>query len=590
MNRMSWLLTMLVIQTLTQTTASADELTVPHWRRPVALVISDDGRQLITANQQSGSLSLLDAKKMNVRSETTVGKRLTDLVVSPVDKNLLLTIDEETHELLAVRRDDDNFTVAKRLRISPYPVTIRITSDGSRACVASLWSRAISVVDVARWMESKDSSNSVVATVRLPFAPRELLLIDEARKLIVADAFGSKLAVVNLAKDRIDQSRLESVREILGHGIRKLIRHPSLPRIVMTHQILSRGARSSLDDVHWGGLMVNCLRSLALDDLLDPKANISHRTQLEFLGGPERGAGDPAGFVIRPKGGIAIALSGTNELLLDDGSRSFGTRLPTGERPTSVVVGSDDFRTYVVNTLSDSITVAGLRDIVGTISLGPHPDPSSAERGERLFHNARLSHDGWFSCASCHIDGHTNGHLNDNFTDGTFDTPKRVLTLRGIADTAPYAWNGRFETLREQIQHSIRSTMQGEPLTDGQAGDLESFLRTLSTVPPVPEPTSAETKGLTERGAVLFEKLECARCHKGPTFTSARVVDVDLADERGGSKYNPPSLRGLSQQNSFFHDGRATSLEEVFSKYHHQIDTPLTAEQVKELVAFLNRL
>ena len=132
--------------------------------------------------------------------------------------------------------------------------------------------------------------------------------------------------------------------------------------------------------------------------------------------------------------------------------------------------------------------------------------------------------------------------------------------------------------------------MQGDPLTDGQAEDLESYLRTLSTVPPVPEATSAETKGLAERGAVLFEKLECARCHKGPTFTSARVVDVDLADERGGSKYNPPSLRGLSQQKSFFHDGRATSLEEVFSKYHHQIDTALTAEQVKELVAFLNRL
>ncbi|MFO1041607.1 MAG: cytochrome c peroxidase [Planctomycetaceae bacterium] len=589
MNCKCWLM-MIGIQVVVQTTVLAGDVTTPHWRRPVALVITDEGRHLITANQQSGSLSLLDARRMRVQSETSIGKRLSDLVVSPVDNNLLLTTDEESHELLAVRRQDEKFAVIKRLDLSPYPVTIRMTADGSRACIASLWSRTISVVDVALWLESKTPDSSVVTAVRLPFAPRELLMIDEAHKLIVADAFGSKLAVVKLAEGSVKQSHLESVREILGHGIRKMSRHPTLPRVVMTHQILSRGARSSLDDVHWGNLMVNCLRSLALDDLLDPKANISRRTQLEFLGGPDRGAGDPAGFVIRPRGGIAIALSGTNELLMDDGSRSFGIRLPTGERPTAVVLGTDEFRTYILNTLSDSITVAGLRDIVGTISLGSHPELTSAERGERLFHSAKLSHEGWFSCASCHTDGHTNGLLNDNFTDGTFDTPKRVLTLRGVADTAPYAWNGRFETLREQIQHSISSTMQGEPLSDQQTDDLETYLRTLSPAPPPPEVNSAEARGLAERGAALFEKLDCARCHRGPTYTSARVVDVDLADERGDSKYNPPSLRGLSQQNSFFHDARATSLEEVFTKYQHQTGTALTAEQVKELVAFLNRL
>ena len=589
MNCKCWLM-MIGIQVVVQTTVLAGDVTTPHWRRPVALVITDEGRHLITANQQSGSLSLLDARLMSVQSESSIGKRLSDLVVSPVDNNLLLTTDEESHELLAVRRQDEKFAVIKRLDLSPYPVTVRMTADGSRACIASLWSRTITVVDIARWLESKAPESSVISAVRLPFAPRELLMIDEAHKLIVADAFGSKLAVVKLAEGSSDQSHLESVREILGHGIRKMSRHPTLPRVVMTHQILSRGARSSLDDVHWGNLMVNCLRSLALDDLLDPKANISRRTQLEFLGGPDRGAGDPAGFVIRPRGGIAIALSGTNELLMDDGSRSFGIRLPTGERPTAVVLGTDEFRTYILNTLSDSITVAGLRDIVGTISLGSHPELTSAERGERLFHSAKLSHEGWFSCASCHTDGHTNGLLNDNFTDGTFDTPKRVLTLRGVADTAPYAWNGRFETLREQIQHSIRSTMQGEPLSDQQTDDLETYLRTLSPAPPPPAVNSAEARGLAERGAALFEKLDCARCHKGPTYTSARVVDVDLADERGDSKYNPPSLRGLSQQNSFFHDARTTSLEEVFTKYQHQTGTALTAEQVKELVAFLSRL
>lgn len=546
---------------------------------------------LVTANQQSGSLSVVDAERMVVRSETTVGTQLTDLVVSPRDDGLLLATDEGTGELLAIRRRGEKFSVVKRLLIGPDPVALQISADGSQAYVACLWSRTVGIVDVRTWL-AKAEPASVVVTIRLPFSPREMLPIDEAGRLIVADAFGSKMAVVDLAVGRNEQARIESVRDILGHGIRQLRRDPNKPRVVMTHQILSRGARSNLDDVHWGGLMVNCLRSLALDDVTNPTSNLSQRTELEYLGGPGRGAGDPAGFVIRANGSIAIALSGTSEVLLDDGSRSFGIRLEVGERPTKMVLSPDGLRAYVVNTFGDSVNVVHLarRELVGTISLGQRPDPTPIERGERLFHNARLSHDGWFSCASCHLDGHTTGQLNDNFTDGTFDTPKRVLTLRGIAETAPYAWNGRFQTLREQIQHSVRSTMQGKPLSVEQADDLEFYLRTLTPAPPIPEETDLPSKQLVDRGSILFEKLDCARCHSGPAFTSADVAEVKLKDERGASSYNPPSLRGVSQQGPWFHDGRATTLEEVVSKFRHQIDEELSAEQVKELVAFLNRL
>ena len=84
MNCKCWLM-MIGIQVVVQTTVLAGDVTTPHWRRPVALVITDEGRHLITANQQSGSLSLLDARRMSVLSETLIGKRLSDLVVSPVD-------------------------------------------------------------------------------------------------------------------------------------------------------------------------------------------------------------------------------------------------------------------------------------------------------------------------------------------------------------------------------------------------------------------------------------------------------------------------------------------------------------------------
>ena len=54
-----------------------------------------------------------------------------------------------------------------------------------------------------------------------------------------------------------------------------------------------------------------------------------------------------------------------------------------------------------------------------------------------------------------------NGRLNDNLTDGSFGTPKRVLSLLGVKDTGPWAWNGHMKDLETQVRTSLKSTMQG---------------------------------------------------------------------------------------------------------------------------------
>src|SRR5262245_17127001 len=98
------------------------------------------------------------------------------------------------------------------------------------------------------------------------------------------------------------------------------------------------------------------------------------------------------------------------------------------------------------------------------------PRLSLAQRGELLFYDARLSHDGWMSCHSCHTDGHSNDQMNDNFSDRSFGSPKRVLSLLGVKDTLPLAWSGQVKTLEEQIQNSVTSTMQREdPLPNEDA-------------------------------------------------------------------------------------------------------------------------
>ena len=128
--------------------------------------------------------------------------------------------------------------------------------------------------------------------------------------------------------------------------------------------------------------------------------------------------------------------------------------------------------------------------------------------------------------------------------------------------------------------------MQGNPLSEDETNDLEAYMKTL----PPPPALETEENLAVERGAAIFEAQNCRSCHSKPTFTSARIADVGLKDERGTSKFNPPSLRGVSQNAPYFHDGRARSLEAVFTEFKHQLNGELSTEQLGDLISYLNDL
>src|SRR5262249_33737013 len=161
-----------------------------------------------------------------------------------------------------------------------------------------------------------------------------------------------------------------------------------------------------------------------------------------------------------------------------------------------------------------------------------------------LFHDAKLSFESWYSCQSCHPDGHTNGRLNDNFSDGTFGTPKRVLSLLGVKDTGPWAWNGKIADLHVQVRTSLRSTMQWPAPAEKDVRDITAFLGTLPPPPSVTQARWTIDAEAVRRGRKVFAGQKCATCHAPPTFTSLRSYDVGLRDEAGETKFNPPSLRG----------------------------------------------
>jgi cytochrome c peroxidase len=159
--------------------------------------------------------------------------------------------------------------------------------------------------------------------------------------------------------------------------------------------------------------------------------------------------------------------------------------------------------------------------------------------------------------------------------------------LRGVRDTAPYGWRGEDTTLSEHVKKTISTLFRHEP-TDREVSDLTAYLESLQ--PPERPAPDATTAPSVDRGRKLFEaKAGCVRCHIGETREDGKLLDVGTD---GGFK--TPSLRGVSQRSAFLHDGRATTLENIFSQHNeanrHGAASTLTGPEMQDLIAFLNTL
>jgi len=92
------------------------------------------------------------------------------------------------------------------------------------------------------------------------------------------------------------------------------------------------------------------------------------------------------------------------------------------------------------------------------------------------------------------------------------------------------------------------------------------------------------------RGREIFRSRKCDVCHTPPEYTSTARFDVGLTDEVGNRQFNPPSLRGVSRREPLLHDGRASTLKDLFERDRHPRESVLTTQEIHDLVAFLRTL
>jgi hypothetical protein len=114
----------------------------------------------------------------------------------------------------------------------------------------------------------------------------------------------------------MEKDVVDSVRSIPAHQIRGLAWSSDGERLLLTHQVLHTDARTTQPDIHWGNLMINCLRSLTRIDLLTPDADLLQGSRLGPLGEVDHSAGDPAGLAVNSDGRVIVALAGVGEVAI----------------------------------------------------------------------------------------------------------------------------------------------------------------------------------------------------------------------------------------------------------------------------------
>ena len=499
------------------------------------------------------------------------------------------------------------------------PTGVAVTSDGALALVTNSWSGSLAFVDL---------KTLKTTTLPLPGMPYDVVLAPDNSTAYVSVSQLDYVAIVRVT-DRKVTGRMET-----GRRPRSLALTPDGRVLAVGNfnegsvNFLDTANRRSLGDgptpavnlrgvaIYPDGRLAYCVAQRAQNERPTETAvgiwsNQSFHVRpngraagaeniwLDFLG---KDVSDPDSVVFDPAySRVFITCSGGHSVnvLSTRAGGDAQTIQAVGAHPKGLAFRPDGKEVWVANHLGNDLAVIDptTLKITRRIPLGATKRKDPALLGRFLFSTATIVNGGQFSCNSCHPDGSTDGiawkftHVKDSF-ERKLD--RNVRSLRGqIADTAPFRWSGQGPELHEFVREEIAGLLQGPKLSDPEVDAMVEYIRTLP-LPPNPhrDPAGALTPaGL--KGKVLFEgRADCASCHTGAKAGGQRKAWIGTTPQ--GVDVDVPHLQGVYDTYPYLHDGKAKTLEELFTaqndqKLHGKADQ-LTPEELQDLLAYVRQL
>ena len=598
-----------------QVAGPAPAATKSGYLTPVAAKFSPDGAKLYVVCEEDDSLLALDTRTQRVVGKVKTGHKPKGVTVSPEGKTVYVS-NEWSDSVSEI--DAATMQVRRTLPTGWGPIGLTTDKAGRILYVANSIGNDISVLDLVSGTELKR-----LASLR---SPHNVTLSRDGRHVYVANLLPhlvspdesptSELVVVGTQKQTVTERILvsgvlelrhiaEAPAEQGGYLLVPFMRPKNLNPLIQVANgwILTHGMALVRPAKATGGPGE---RSEVTQVLLD---DIDY-----YYAGGDGAAFTPDGryALVTHAEAALLSVIDTNLLkkrlqsvpagqlanLLDSAREFVVKRVTTESNPTDVVVSPDGRSAYVVNRLDDSLTRVSIPGFQGArIDLGGPKEISVLRHGEQLFHDAKFCFQGQFACATCHPDDHIDG------VAWNLETPQlgrdRVAnrTLRGIAETAPYKWNGHNPDLETQCGPRIAKFLfHSEGFNQKQLADLVSFIKAIPLPPNRHLAADGQLNAAQERGRNIFFQKGCDTCHPPATHYTAKISsDVGTASKYDTSGlFDIPQLDRVYQKPPYLHNGEAQSLEEIWTIYNpadrHGVTSDMTKEQLNDLVEFLKTL
>ncbi len=225
------------------------------------------------------------------------------------------------------------------------------------------------------------------------------------------------------------------------------------------------------------------------------------------------------------------------------------------------------------------------------------------------------------TCLECHANGHTNAatHLVGDIRPQEFRHRLDTPSLRGVNIQRLFGSQRALKTVEDFTEFEQRAAyFDGDPVIATKKGvnvlergsqvhDMAEFLELLD-FPPAPklkidgklDPRKATAQEL--RGQDIFMgKGQCLTCHTPPYYTDnlmhnlqverfykPHMINGEMASADGPIKTFP--LRGIKDSPPYLHDGRLLTLDDTVEFFNLVLETKLTNQEKKDLLAFLKTL
>jgi len=594
----------------------------PHHDSPGGMVLSPDGKRLFIALDDKDEVAEADVATLAVLRRAKVPGGPFGLALDGQGQRLFVACPHLDQVAVLDTRD-----LAEKARVNvgvrPTDIAFCQTRDGERLVVTNSGSDDISVLspsplaEVARIAGGRepyaatvtDGGRSVYVANRM--AVHDGVLVAPASEVTVLDPANGHI-VNRLALDSAHMAEGITAVPKKGWVLNSMIRVRNLVPITQVKDgwVMASGLAISQAD--------GAVTQVPLDE-----ANAYFS--------------DPSGVVASPDGRRAFVASGGSDVVTvvdldwleswlahasaaDRGDAMLDmafsyhyvlARIPTGCNPKHLALSPDGSRLFVAERLDDSVLVVDAASLkpLGRVVLGDGGRNDPTRQGERVFTRGRYTFQGGFDCRSCHADGHVDGLSYDFDGSGVGDNLLDNRSLCGVAGTEPFKWNGKNPTLQYQDgPRFARVLMRTDPIPDPQLDELATFILHLPPTRTIPwdqvgKPlTPAQQRGrdlffATKRpnGTPIPRSRQCQVCHRPPLYTNRLIASVGTQGPRDPKQgFDTPHLIGVGASAPYLHDGRARTLEEIWTVYQvndlHGVSSYWTKLQLNDMVEYLKTL